>query len=1163
MSNQSPKKLPTLRDSKDPEQLDIFQREVRELFRRQELDNQAVTQNITNIYGGVGTVTSVTGTAPIDVTPTTGAVNVSLLGTYVNSLTASGAITLSGSTGNVTIGTNLSAYPTGSGTLNTVAKWTPSGTQLGNSSITDSGTLVQVNNPTVLARNALGVGFVAGIATEFIRENGTSQINIGPAIEFQAPYLGTAVTEAALIKVMKTNNTNGHYSFDLVLGTRPNGGNLTEVLRLYDGVVNNGVKVSGNLNVTGSTTLGDNSTVDTTTINGTAFIRRGSGAAGLVLGDNSTKDWTYYLNGTDLNLLEYASVFGTGGNNRVAFMTGGGMRLGDTASTAIDPNLDTLTIGNTSQQTANVTAVNIDLTGQTDGDMKNAVTRNTYGAGIYNPTQPWVTGTPSESDPGVLNNFGLSTIVSGGFHGTNYAVYADASGNTTNYAFYGAAGLLHNAGDADFGNNVAVTGTLSAAEVDTHVVNNPGPNSDLILTGTFGSTSVITSTDLYVGGSTPFSGPYGAKNLIVAGDATVKGPNGVTVSALAGAQPQYVLSQTGQATWYIYEPASTSDLKFFSTGTGTPVAYFDGLTGNFSLSYDLAVAGNTTLGNAQTDSHTVNGKLTIASGTPAAAASALELVVGRNTGGSPGTLAGNQGDVAFQWGGGGYRHFISTQHDSATTAGNAMRFWVNSSGTSGGSSAPATGNANVLDLYGDGSAKFYGNVVIGDNSGTDSLTVKQGTAPTGLVAAPAGSVIVIEQANGTSGYLAFRSNTASGLSWANSGSGTDGMLTYNSSVRAMQFATATTNRLMIDSNGGIFAGDTSGSAIANNVDVFTIGNTGTGQTASTALLNMSHTGSFATAGGGIVANGINVSITSTRASGANNLQNRAALLTASGAQQNTALQTVDGDVSLNTTSGNTTCFQNFSVNGNATLGDASADTHTLNGNITLQNSPAAGPVKYGALQARIYIKRQVFTANGTYTPSTGCKAVRIKLVGGGGGGGGAGGGSTVRSAGGGGSSGAYLEHWIEPGTDITGGAVTIGAAGTAGASTGTAGGNGGDTSVVVQAVTYTAKGGTGGAGCTTSTNYTLSVNPQAGSTATDIVSGGAGTAGIANSGGAILVAGNGGSNPLGYGGVTATSSAGSAGTGYGAGGSGGHHAGTTDVAGGAGTAGIVIIEEYA
>ena len=208
----------------------------------------------------------------------------------------------------------------------------------------------------------------------------------------------------------------------------------------------------------------------------------------------------------------------------------------------------------------------------------------------------------------------------------------------------------------------------------------------------------------------------------------------------------------------------------------------------------------------------------------------------------------------------------------------------------------------------------------------------------------------------------------------------------------------------------------------------------------------------------------------------------------------------------------------------------------------------------------IFLARQVITIGGTYTPTTGTRAVRLRMCGGGGGSGGA-----KSAASGGGAGGAYLEKWIRPGggTAITGGAVSPGAAGTAGAVTPTNGGNGGDSTIVIQTVTYTAKGG--GGSVLASSNVSLGAAGQSGSTAADVnKQGDPGTFGAVISG--TYVSGNGGSSPFGSGGLgvklTSGSTAGISGTENCSGGGGGADFAGTGIGGGDGTKGLIIVDEY-
>lgn len=210
------------------------------------------------------------------------------------------------------------------------------------------------------------------------------------------------------------------------------------------------------------------------------------------------------------------------------------------------------------------------------------------------------------------------------------------------------------------------------------------------------------------------------------------------------------------------------------------------------------------------------------------------------------------------------------------------------------------------------------------------------------------------------------------------------------------------------------------------------------------------------------------------------------------------------------------------------------------------------------------VVQQIFTANGTYTPTAGMAYCVIEVVGSGGGGGGASANAANTSGGSGGGAGGYSKGVFDAATIGASQAVTVGAAGAAGTAAPTAGGNGNTTSVggLIQA--------TGGSGGVAGTDSATAVIQQGGA-------GGIGSLGSLNiQGGAggwslglapVLFAagGQGGNSVYGGGGLSPAGSAhvaGNAGGVYGAGGSGGYVADNNSVAGGAGAAGVVYITEY-
>jgi hypothetical protein len=204
---------------------------------------------------------------------------------------------------------------------------------------------------------------------------------------------------------------------------------------------------------------------------------------------------------------------------------------------------------------------------------------------------------------------------------------------------------------------------------------------------------------------------------------------------------------------------------------------------------------------------------------------------------------------------------------------------------------------------------------------------------------------------------------------------------------------------------------------------------------------------------------------------------------------------------------------------------------------------------------------QVFTADGTWNRPTGCKKVKVTVVGDGGGGGGADGGSSQAGVGGGGGGGGTSSELIDV-TATPSVAVTVGQGGAGG----TAGNNAGSAGTGSAFGAHcSASGGSGGSSMAAGT----SVIRTAGG------AGGVGSGGDINAAGdpgqpglrlsaTTIVPGTGGGTSHGAGGLSTGSNnaAGLNGRAYGGGGSGGTSNTTTDRAGGEGAPGVVIVEEF-
>lgn len=252
----------------------------------------------------------------------------------------------------------------------------------------------------------------------------------------------------------------------------------------------------------------------------------------------------------------------------------------------------------------------------------------------------------------------------------------------------------------------------------------------------------------------------------------------------------------------------------------------------------------------------------------------------------------------------------------------------------------------------------------------------------------------------------------------------------------------------------------------------------------------------------------------------------------------------------------------------AGAGNVSGPGSSVSGNIATFNGTSGTVIQDSGVAAASVIRRiniQKFTASGTYTPTVGMVYVDIVACGGGGGGGGVlATASDIKVAAGGGAG----ERARSIFTAVTIGAskaVVIGAGGTAGTATPSAGGNGGATtlgSTLLSAsggmgggsAAFSVGGGQGGSGGTGQEN-TPGQNANS-------VAGNAGSAG-----GQIGLGGIGASSMFGSGGAGAISfnnaAAGNNANGYcsGGGGASGHNS-TGSAIGGAGSGGYLVATEY-
>jgi hypothetical protein len=201
---------------------------------------------------------------------------------------------------------------------------------------------------------------------------------------------------------------------------------------------------------------------------------------------------------------------------------------------------------------------------------------------------------------------------------------------------------------------------------------------------------------------------------------------------------------------------------------------------------------------------------------------------------------------------------------------------------------------------------------------------------------------------------------------------------------------------------------------------------------------------------------------------------------------------------------------------------------------------------------------QVFTASGTWTKPNGVRAARVRVVGGGGGSGGCNSAGTGQAASGGGGSGGYSEQYILAASLSATETVTVGAAGAAGASGTNNGGTGGNSSFGSHC---TGNGGAGGAGGINTTGNNRQAGGSGGTgTGGDLnITGGVGGFGTVIGGAAVPVNMGGASILSGLSRPSSAAATALSGALYG-GGAPGVYTTTANSAGGAGTAGVVVVE---
>jgi hypothetical protein len=245
-----------------------------------------------------------------------------------------------------------------------------------------------------------------------------------------------------------------------------------------------------------------------------------------------------------------------------------------------------------------------------------------------------------------------------------------------------------------------------------------------------------------------------------------------------------------------------------------------------------------------------------------------------------------------------------------------------------------------------------------------------------------------------------------------------------------------------------------------------------------------------------------------------------------------------------------------------------ADIPIVAGETTERDSASGwvGPLNRRLIGVLGPLAVRTLTSDTTYTPTVGTRAILVECWGGGGAGGGCATGATYSAAAGGGSAGGYAASWLTGAAIKASYVIAIGAAGAAGAAGANPGGAGGDTTFDSPSV-CTAIGGAGGAANTVGAvpHVGGAGGVSSGSNVGNLFAthGDIGTMGLCMSA-TVAISGKGTSSMVGKGGTQRyTQANGYGATGRSSGGGGGCIlSGGADVAGGAGTAGLIRVWEY-
>jgi len=209
----------------------------------------------------------------------------------------------------------------------------------------------------------------------------------------------------------------------------------------------------------------------------------------------------------------------------------------------------------------------------------------------------------------------------------------------------------------------------------------------------------------------------------------------------------------------------TSNSSRISMGYGTIGLYYGAVTGNgtagpSNVALYMDTAGKIGIANSSPSyaldvGGTTRSQKLLGTLTNTGAIAPISPFAAQN--GNPNT-GGSLAQIEFQYSGGGYNHYIATRHNGAVAnSQNAIDFWLYSTTTQGGSTAPGTANVNTMSVTAVG---------VGINCNSPAYTLDITTGSLGTTAGNTLKKMQFFSTNSNSSYLrVFENRDVNGTDW--------------------------------------------------------------------------------------------------------------------------------------------------------------------------------------------------------------------------------------------------------------------------------------------------------------------------------------------------------------------------------------------------------------